>query len=55
MWIERYVLVTPSLSPRAIPFGWIECLITAGFLGGFALCAMPGLQQVPATSGGEEP
>jgi hypothetical protein len=54
MWIERYVLVTPSLSPRAIPFGWVESLITAGFVGAFALCALRGVQNLAAVrlSGG---
>lgn len=52
LWIERYVLVTPSLSPGAIPFGWIEGLVTAGFCGAFGLCALPGLRRVPAAAGG---
>ncbi|HYB92182.1 MAG TPA: hypothetical protein VEC38_14190 [Candidatus Binataceae bacterium] len=43
IWLERYVLVVPSLSQHAVPFGWIELLITLGFLGGFVLCAIPGL------------
>lgn len=49
MWIERYVLVTPSLSPTTIPFGWVEALVTAGFLGAFGLCTLPGLRRVAAT------
>jgi hypothetical protein len=49
MWIERYVLVTPSLSPTTIPFGWLEALVTAGFLGTFGLCTLPGLRRVAAT------
>ncbi len=48
MWIERYVLVVPSLSPRHIPFGWVEVLITLGFFGAFGLTALPGLRLVPA-------
>ena len=48
MWVERYVLVVPSLSPRHIPFGWVEALITLGFLGAFGLTALPGLRMVPA-------
>jgi len=55
MWLERYVLVTPSLSPKVIPFGLIEVLITLGFFGIFGLCALPGLRLVPvspADSGG---
>ena len=45
-WLERYILVTPSLvSPASVlagapvtPFGWIELGITAGFVGLFGLC-----------------
>jgi hypothetical protein len=44
IWIENYVLVVPSLSPRTIPFGWVEILVTAGFLGAFWLCSYPGLK-----------
>jgi len=44
MWIERYVLVVPSLSPYRIPFNWIEAAVTLGFLGIFGLCAIPGLK-----------
>jgi hypothetical protein len=48
MWIERYVLVVPSISPGHIPFGWVEPLITLGFVGAFGLTALPGLRMVPA-------
>jgi hypothetical protein len=53
MWLELYVLVVPSLSQHVVPFGWIELLITIGFLGAFVLCALPGLDLVAqaATSG----
>lgn len=53
MWLELYVLVVPSLSQHIVPFGWIELLITIGFLGAFVLCALPGLDLVAqaATSG----
>jgi hypothetical protein len=53
MWLELYVLVVPSLSQHVVPFGWIELLITIGFLGAFLLCALPGLDLVAqaATSG----
>jgi len=47
MWVERYVLVVPSLSPRHVPFGWIEVLITLGFIGAFGLTSLPGLRTVP--------
>jgi hypothetical protein len=47
MWIERYVLVVPSLSPHHIPFGWIEILITLGFMGLFGLASWPTLRTLP--------
>lgn len=38
LWIERYVLIVPSLwSGARAPFGWIEVGITAGFLGAAGL------------------
>jgi hypothetical protein len=46
IWLENYVLVVPSLSPRTIPFGWVEILVTAGFAGAFWLCSYPGLKLV---------
>jgi hypothetical protein len=46
VWILNYILVVPSLSPNRLPFGWIELTITAGFLGIFLLCALPGLKLV---------
>ena len=53
MWLERYVLITPSLSPRVIPFGAVELVVSVGFLGVFGLCALPGLRLVPlALNGG---
>jgi hypothetical protein len=50
IWSEIYVLVVPSLSPRAIPFGWVEILVTAGFLGAFWLCSYPGLKMASAAA-----
>jgi hypothetical protein len=46
VWILNYIMVVPSLSPNALPFGWVEVTITAGFLGIFMLCAIPGLRRV---------
>src|SRR3984957_18585763 len=53
MWLERYVLVVPSLSHDSIPFGPTQFLITIGFLGAFLISAVPGLDPVAqaATSG----
>ena len=44
MWIERYVLVVPSIEPHHIPFNWIELAVTLGFIGIFGLCAIPGMK-----------
>ena len=46
-WVERYVLVAPSLSPRTVPFGWVEVVVTIGFAGAFGLAAVPALRRVP--------
>jgi hypothetical protein len=46
VWILNFILVIPSLSLDRIPLGWIELTITAGFLGLFLLCAIPGLKRV---------
>ena len=45
-WLERYVLIVPSLSPGRIPLGFIELAVTAGFAGAFYLCSVPGLRRV---------
>jgi hypothetical protein len=46
VWILNFILVVPSLSRDRLPFGWVELTITAGFLGIFLLCAIPGLRRV---------
>jgi len=46
VWDLDYMMVVPSLSPNNLPFGWVEVCITAGFLGTFILCAVPGLKRV---------
>jgi hypothetical protein len=50
LWLERYVLVVPSLSPHKVPFGWVEALMTLGFLGLFGLCSLPGMKRVIAAA-----
>jgi hypothetical protein len=55
MWLERYVLVVPSLSPDAIPFGTTQFLISLGFLGLFLICAVPGLNRVAQSATSGEP
>ncbi|MHB8392893.1 MAG: hypothetical protein ACYDBH_25500 [Acidobacteriaceae bacterium] len=53
IWLERYVLVVPSLSPDVVPFGWVEVLVTLGFIGAFVLCALPGLDRLAAAASQE--
>jgi hypothetical protein len=55
MWLERYVLVVPSLSLDAIPFGPTQFLITIGFLGAFLISAVPGLNRVAQAATSCEP
>ncbi|MGE5817810.1 MAG: hypothetical protein ACM37Z_07300 [Deltaproteobacteria bacterium] len=48
LWIERYILIVPSLwSGTHVPFGWIEVGITAGFLGAAGLSYLFFLQNFP--------
>lgn len=45
MWLERYVLVVPSLWPEAsLPLGLLELCILAGFFGGYALAFLTFVQ-----------
>lgn len=38
MWLERYLLVVPSLlHQETLPLGWMELFITLGFFGAFAM------------------
>jgi hypothetical protein len=46
VWILHYILIVPSLFPDTLPLGWIELCVTAGFLGAFIFCAIPGLRQL---------
>jgi len=50
VWLERYLLVVPSLSPRAIPFGWVQLLVTIGFFGAFMICSLGGLNLTAAAA-----
>jgi hypothetical protein len=46
VWDLNYILIVPSVLPDKLPLGWVELCVTAGFLGVFLLCAVPGLKQV---------
>ncbi|MBI2349868.1 MAG: polysulfide reductase NrfD [Deltaproteobacteria bacterium] len=38
MWLERYLLVVPSLlHQETLPLGWMELFITSGFVGAFVM------------------
>lgn len=49
MWLERFILVVPSLWTQRsnVPLGLTEVLVTAGFLGVVGLCITMFLQRVP--------
>ncbi|MCE5242856.1 MAG: hypothetical protein LLF99_06630 [Desulfobacteraceae bacterium] len=48
MWLERYLLVVPSIWPGSeLPLGFVELFITAGFFGIVALCVLFFLKRFP--------
>ncbi len=48
MWLERYVLVTPSIwTAQGLPIGPLEILVTIGFGAGFLLAYTWFLERVP--------
>jgi Ni/Fe-hydrogenase subunit HybB-like protein len=48
LWLERYVLVVPSLwHGETVPFGWVEIGVTIGFLGAAGLSYVFFLQHFP--------
>ncbi|MBI3014338.1 MAG: hypothetical protein HYY65_04580 [Candidatus Tectomicrobia bacterium] len=48
MWIERYLLVVPSLwHEKSLPLGWIEVLVTAGFAGAMGLSVLEFWRRLP--------
>ena len=48
LWLERYVLVVPSLWTRqGAPFGWVEVGVTLGFLGAAGLTYLFFLKNFP--------
>lgn len=48
LWLERYVLVVPSLwHGEGAPFGWLEVGVTLGFLGVAALSYLFFLRHIP--------
>jgi len=48
MWLERYLLVVPALSPGSqFSLNWQELTITAGFFASFALAYLFSLARIP--------
>jgi len=50
VWLERYLMVVPSLSARAAPAALLVPFVGLGFLGMFVLTVAPFLARYPATS-----
>lgn len=53
VWMQTYLFITPSLYPNVIPLSLNDVLITAGFLGGFALSQIAFLEKFPAAPFGD--
>jgi len=47
LWLEFYLLFTPSLFPHSIPFDVTEVAVTLGFFGTFLLCSVSFLEKAP--------
>lgn len=47
LWLEKYMIIMPSLSPELIPFGVTEVGIFLGFLGIYGLCLLGFLDRHP--------
>jgi hypothetical protein len=47
VWLDRYLIIMPELSPHHIPFGITEVGIFVGFLGAYLLCIRTFLSKYP--------
>lgn len=47
VWMDRYVIIMPQVSPERIPFGFTELGIFIGFLGAYLLCVRGFLNKHP--------
>lgn len=47
VWVERHVLVMPSLNPSQVWIGLPEMLVTAGFVGLFGFAVQRFLAKFP--------
>jgi hypothetical protein len=55
MWLERYLLVVPSLwHVSGFPLGWIELLITLGFVAAFLLTYLTFISHFPILQSASE-
>ncbi len=48
VWLDRYLIIMPEISPHHIPFGLTEVGIFVGFLGAYLLCIRNFLSKYPA-------
>ncbi len=47
VWLDRYLIIMPEVSPGAVPFGITEIGIFIGFLGAYLLCIRTFLSKFP--------
>ncbi len=47
VWLDRYLIIMPEVSPHHIPFGLTEIGIFVGFLGAYLLCIRSFLSKYP--------
>ena len=47
IWLEKYLIITPQVSPDHIPLGLFDLGVTLGFMGGFVLCIHGFLARYP--------
>jgi hypothetical protein len=47
VWLDRYLIIMPEISPKAIPFNLTEIGIFVGFLGAYLLCIRSFLSKYP--------
>jgi hypothetical protein len=47
VWLDRYLIIMPEISPHHIPYGFTEIGIFIGFLGAYLLCIRSFLSKYP--------
>ncbi|RMD87064.1 MAG: hypothetical protein D6808_02105 [Candidatus Dadabacteria bacterium] len=53
LWLERYVLIMPEISPHAVPFGFLEIALFVGFGGLYALTVCSFMEKYPPVAIGD--